>query len=44
MNLYDIRASINPKLQTQEILLGMSFLQYLELNQSGRTLTLSVAE
>ena len=44
LNLYDIRASINPKLQTREILLGMSFLQYLELKQSGRTLTLSVAE
>ncbi len=44
LNLYDIRASINPNMHTQEILLGMSFLRYLELKQSGQTLTLSVAE
>jgi aspartyl protease family protein len=43
LNLYDIRASINPNMHTQEILLGMSFLRHLELKQGGETLTMSVA-
>jgi len=42
LNLRNIRASVNPNLQTEEILLGMSFLRHLELLQSGRFLTLSV--
>ncbi len=41
LNLRNIRASINPNLHTEEILLGMSFLQHLELMQSGQFLTLS---
>jgi aspartyl protease family protein len=36
----DVRASINPGLQGDEVLLGMSFMQDLELLQRGGTLTL----
>lgn len=44
LRLHNIRASINPHMHTEEILLGMSFLQHLELNQKGRLLTLSVPQ
>ncbi len=36
----DVRASINPHMEGNEILLGMSFLKHLELIQRGNTLTL----
>jgi aspartyl protease family protein len=35
-----VRASINPAVQGNEILLGMSFLKQLDFNQQGNTLTL----
>ena len=35
-----VRASINPGMQGNEVLLGMSFLRELELMQRGTTLTL----
>ncbi|VAX12771.1 Aspartyl protease [hydrothermal vent metagenome] len=35
-----VRASINPDMHDQEILLGMSFLKQLEFSQRGDTLTL----
>lgn len=38
--LKDVRASINPYMEGDEILLGMSFLKDLELIQRGNTLTL----
>lgn len=42
ITLYDVRASINPGMQDdQVILLGMSALAQLDMNQSGRTLTLT---
>jgi aspartyl protease family protein len=36
----NIRASINPNVDTDEVLLGMSFLRHLELIQRGSTLTI----
>lgn len=42
LTLQDIRASINPHMHNDEILLGMSFLRHLELNQRGDTLRLSI--
>ncbi len=38
--LTQIRASINPFMQSDEVLLGMSFLKYLEFTQRGDTLIL----
>jgi len=35
-----VRASINPSMQGQKVLLGMSFLKHLEFTQRGDTLTL----
>lgn len=40
ITLYDVRATINPSYQSDEILLGMSFLKHLEFSQRGNTLTL----
>lgn len=36
--LHDVRASINPQMGTETILLGMSFLKHLEFTQRGDTL------
>lgn len=36
----DIRATINPSMEGDEVLLGMSFLKHLEMNQQGEQLTL----
>lgn len=36
----NVRASINPGQQSDDILLGMSFLKHLELTQRGNTLTI----
>ncbi len=38
--LHDVRASINPHMEGEEILLGMSFLRQLTLIQQGNTLIL----
>lgn len=38
--LRQVRASINPNMQDNEVLLGMSFLKHLEFTQRGDTLTL----
>ena len=38
--LHDVSAHINPHMDSDEILLGMSFLKRLELVQQGNTLTL----
>jgi len=38
--LRQVRASINPNMQSNEVLLGMSFLKHLEFTQRGDTLTL----
>ncbi len=40
ISLAGVRASINPSMQQQEVLLGMSFLKHLEFTQRGDTLTL----
>lgn len=40
IQLHDIRAHINPHMQGDEVLLGMSFLRNLELVQRDRSLTL----
>lgn len=38
--LHEVRASITPAMQQDEVLLGMSFLKHLEFTQRGDTLTL----
>ena len=40
IELYDVSAGISPGLQTQEVLLGMSFLKHIEFTQRGDTLIL----
>ncbi len=40
IELHDIAAHINPHMNTNEVLLGMSFLKRLELIQRGDTLTI----
>jgi aspartyl protease family protein len=40
IQLQDIKASINPNVKYDEVLLGMSFLKHIELNQKDKTLTL----
>ncbi len=40
ISLQGVRASINPAMHQQEVLLGMSFLKHLEFTQRGNTLTL----
>lgn len=40
IKLHNVRASINPKMESEEILLGMSFLKYIEFSQRGDTLIL----
>jgi aspartyl protease family protein len=40
IKLYEVRASINPAMSGEEILLGMSFLKQLEFTQRGDQLTL----
>jgi aspartyl protease family protein len=40
IELHDVPASIAPGLQTEEILLGMSFLKHIEFTQRGDTLIL----
>jgi len=40
IKLNNARASINPKMQGNEILLGMSFLKFIEFTQRGDTLIL----
>ncbi|CAA0078961.1 Uncharacterised protein [Halioglobus japonicus] len=40
IELYDVPAGITPGLQTEEILLGMSFLKHIEFTQRGDTLIL----
>lgn len=40
IQINDVRASINPHMNNEEILLGMSFLKHLEFAQKGNTLTL----
>lgn len=40
IKLKNIRASINPKMDGDEILLGMSFLKHIEFSQRGDTLIL----
>ncbi len=40
IQLNNVRASINPKMDGDEILLGMSFLKYIEFTQRGDTLIL----
>lgn len=40
IELYDVRASINPRMDDEEILLGMSFLKQLEFTQRGDVLTI----
>jgi len=40
IKLQNVRASINPKMDHDEILLGMSFLKYIEFTQRGDTLIL----
>jgi len=40
IELQDVRAGITPGLQSDQILLGMSFLKHIEFTQRGDTLTL----
>jgi len=40
IRMRDVPASINPAVQEEEILLGMSFLKHLDFHQRGNTLTL----
>ncbi|TKB47069.1 retropepsin-like aspartic protease family protein [Thalassotalea mangrovi] len=42
INLYNVRANINPGMTGQEILLGMSALKQLEFSQKGKYLHLTV--
>lgn len=44
LQLRDIRASINPHMDGEEILLGMSFLKHLELTQSGDELIIRIPD
>lgn len=41
INKTKVRASINPNVQYEEILLGMSFLKNLEFSQKGKELTIT---
>jgi aspartyl protease family protein len=41
IRLYNIQAAINPHMDGDEILLGMSFLKYLKFNQQGDELIIS---
>lgn len=38
--LQDVRANINPRMHSEDVLLGMSFLKRIEFSQRGNTLTL----
>ena len=40
ITLYNLPASINPNVDHEDVLLGMSFLKHLEFTQKGNTLTL----
>lgn len=40
ITLYDIKADINPHMQNDEILLGMSFLRHLSITHKGDELTI----
>ena len=40
ITLYNLPASINPNVDHEDVLLGMSFLKHLEFSQKGNTLTL----
>ena len=40
ITLYNLPASINPNVNHDDVLLGMSFLKHLEFSQKGNTLTL----
>lgn len=40
IKLRNVRASINPKMDNDEILLGMTFLKFIEFTQRGNTLIL----
>jgi len=40
ITLYNLPASINPNVNQEDVLLGMSFLKHLEFSQKGDTLTL----
>ena len=40
IKLYKVRASINPHVNGDDVLLGMSFLKYLEFTQKGTQLTI----
>ena len=40
IKLHNVRASINPKMDNDEILLGMSFLKFIEFSQRGDILIL----
>lgn len=44
INLYNVRANINPGMTGQEILLGMSALKQLEFSQKGKYLHLTVPQ
>ena len=40
IRLHNLRASINPNINSDEVLLGMSFLKHLEFSQKGKILTI----
>ncbi len=44
LRLGPVRASINPNVRNDSVLLGMSFLKQLDFNQQGNTLTLKYAQ
>jgi len=44
LRLGPVRASINPHVKNDSVLLGMSFLKQLDFNQQGNTLTLKYAQ